>query len=218
MPDPVSQPAQARVPSVSTVVFDLGGVLIEWDPRNLYRQLFTDEAEMEHFLTQVATPEWNHAMDAGRPFEDAAAELIELHPDHADHIRVWGTRNEEMVSGEIDGTVEVLAELRASGVHLLALTNWSGETFPAALERFPFLHWFDGIVVSGDEGLAKPDSALFQILLDRHAVEPEAAVFIDDKQGNVDAAASLGLHGITFTSPDALRAELVRLGLLDPRP
>jgi len=204
---------------LDTVVFDLGGVLIEWDPRHLYRDVFAgDEETMEWFLTEVATAEWNHSMDAGRPFAEASAELIAAHPEYAPHIQAWGERQDEMLAGPIAGTVALLDELRTTDVRLLALTNWSAENFPAAVERFDFLSWFEGIVVSGEHGLAKPDPALFHVLLDTHLVAPERTAFIDDRADNVAAASALGMTGVRFTSPENLADDLVRLGLLPPRP
>jgi 2-haloacid dehalogenase len=197
------------------VIFDLGGVLIEWNPRYLYRRLFNgDEAAMEDFLANVCTPEWNLAQDAGRPFAEAEAEAVARHPDKLDLIQAWSRNFHEMIPGAITGTVAVLEDLRGRGVPLYALTNWSAEKFALQPARFDFLGWFDGIVVSGQEKLAKPDSRIFRVLLERHAIDPERAVFIDDVAANTAAAAALGIHGIRFTSPEELRRELLELGLL----
>lgn len=199
----------------SVVVFDLGGVLIDWNPRHLYRQLAGgDEARIEWFLANVCTHEWNQRQDAGRTFAEAAALLKAEHPDHADWIDAYGARFGDMLSGPIHGTVEILRALKAKGAPLYALTNWSAETFPIALERFDFLGWFDGILVSGVEKLIKPDPAIFRLLADRHGFKPEEAVFIDDVARNVAAAESVGFRGIHFSQPDALGAELGALGLL----
>lgn len=205
-----------RVPSRRRiVVFDLGGVLIDWDPRNLYRKLFAgDEAAMEAFLETVCTTEWNERQDAGRTFADAVAELLPRHPDKREFIEAWGNRFDEMIPGAIDGTVDIVADLKRAGVPRYALTNWSAETFSPQHKRFPFLSWFDGIVVSGNEGVIKPDPRIFQILLDRYAIAPEEAVFIDDNPANAAAAAALGIHGIHFQSPAQLRRELEMLNLL----
>ena len=204
--------------TLDTVVFDIGGVLVDWDPRHLYRSMFDgNHLEMERFLDEVCTNEWNHAMDAGRPFADASAELIAQYPQYEGQILAWQGRWTEMLSGSIEGTVEVLQDLAAAGVRLLALTNWSAETFPEARRRFEFLARFEAIVVSGEHGLAKPDPALFQVLIDQHAVEPGAAVFVDDRADNVAAAVGLGLTGVVFTDPSGLRADLERLGLLPAR-
>jgi 2-haloacid dehalogenase len=200
---------------LDTVVFDLGGVLADWDPRYLYRGLFDgDEAAMEEFLTNVCTPEWNHAMDAGRPRDEAVAELIDDHPHHEALIRAWVERWQDMLGPEISGTAAVVAELHRAGVRLLALTNWSAETFPTARARFASFGYFEAIVVSGEHGLAKPDPRLFQLMLDRHQVDPLRAVYVDDRADNAAAAAALGLNALVFTDPETLRADFARLGLL----
>jgi 2-haloacid dehalogenase len=201
----------------SVVVFDLGGVLIDWNPRHLYRKLFDgDEGAMEHFLATVCTSDWNEEQDAGRTFAEACASLKSVHPAHAELIDAWIERQSEMFSGPITDTVEILAELRAGGVPLYALTNWSAETFPIALKRFEFLSWFRGTLVSGDVKMIKPDPRIFEHFLERFAIDPTRAVYIDDRQNNVDAAVALGMHGVVFTNPPQLRMELVRLGLLSP--
>lgn len=200
---------------IDTVVFDLGGVLIDWNPRHLYRKLFPgDEAGMEDFLATVCTQEWNSRQDAGRSFADGVTELTARHPEHAVLIAAYDTRWEEMIGGAIDGTVDLLRALRGRGVALYALTNWSRDKFPVAHRRFDFLGWFEGIVNSGEEGVIKPDPAIFRLLVDRHGITPEATLFIDDAAANVDAARALGFHAVRFESPGALGDELVRLGLL----
>lgn len=198
----------------TTVVFDLGGVLIDWDPRYAYRQMGGTEAEIEHFLEHVATSEWNHQFDAGRPFADGIAEWRARFPEHADWIEAWWSRWPDMLGGAIAETVEILGELRAAGVPLYALTNWSAETFPIARERFDFLGWFEGIVVSGEVEMAKPDTEIFEHLMDRFEIDPGDAVFIDDSLPNVRTADELGFHALPFTDPAALRRDLARLGLL----
>jgi 2-haloacid dehalogenase len=202
--------------SVATkaVVFDLGGVLIDWDPRHLYRKLLADEAAVEEFLATVCTPEWNAELDRGRPFAEGVAELVERHPEHAANIAAYHERWPEMVAGDIPGTVEVLAELRAAGVALYALSNWSAETFAITRGRFEFLEWFDGLLVSGEERVTKPDPAIFRLLLDRFGLDPAATVFVDDAEANVAAARRLGIDAIRFTGPEDLRRELVARRLL----
>ena len=205
----------APVPQRRIVVFDFGRVLLNWNPRHLYRKLFAgDEAAMESFLANVCTPAWNERQDAGRSFADAVAELLPRHPDKAALIAAYGQRFDEMIAGPIEGTVEILAELKRSGVPCYGLTNWSAETYHPQRQRFAFLSWFDGIVVSGEEGVIKPDPRIFHILLERYRIAPEEAVFIDDNPGNAAVATTLGIHGIQFRSPEALRSELVSLGLL----
>jgi 2-haloacid dehalogenase len=204
------------MPNRSVAVFDLGGVLLDWNPRYLYRKLFQgDDAAMEHFLATVCTSTWNAQQDAGRPFAEACAALKLEHPDHADLIDAWIHRQPEMIAGPISGTVGILAELRARNVPIYALSNWSAETFPLSLKRFDFLHWFKGTVLSGEVRLLKPDPRIFQLFCETHAINPADAVYIDDLAPNVEAATGLGMHGIVFTDPPALRAELAKLGLLD---
>ncbi len=196
------------------MVFDLGGVLIDWDPRHLYRELFEDPDEMESFLAEVTSAEWNSHQDAGRPWAEAIETLAAEHPERRELIEAFHRRWPEMLAGEIPGTVAVLADLNAAGVRLVALSNWSAETFPTAQERFDFLAWFEGIVISGEVGVNKPDPRIFEYLVERFAIEPAAALFIDDSPANIDAARAFGFRTIQFTDATALRRELVRLGLL----
>jgi 2-haloacid dehalogenase len=201
--------------SIEAVVFDLGGVLIDWNPRYLYRQLFgADVAAMERFLSEVCTPEWNERQDAGRSWEEAIAEASARHPHHAPFIRAYRERWEEMLGGAIQESVRVLEEVRGAGKRLYALTNWSHATFPYALARYDFLGWFEDIVVSGREKLIKPDPAIFQLLLARAGVAAGRTVFIDDAQRNVQGAARLGFHTIHFRDPHQLRRELIEMGVL----
>jgi 2-haloacid dehalogenase len=199
------------------VVFDLGGVLIDWNPRYLYRKLFHgDEAAMEHFLATVCTSEWNAQQDAGRTFAEACAVLKEQFPTHGHLIDAWFARHGEMVAGPIQGTVDILAELRDQGTPIYALSNWSLETYPTAEKRFDFLKWFNGILLSGNVRLIKPDPQIFQLFFKTHGVNPADAVYIDDLARNVESARAQGMHGIVFTNPPALRQELSRLSLLNP--
>ena len=202
-------------PARNVVVFDIGGVLIDWDPRHLYRKLFSgDEPAMEHFLANVCTHEWNRCQDAGRSFAEGARLLKLEHPEKAELIDAYGARFDEMMPGPIASTVEILAELRDRGTLLYALSNFSAETFPPALERFDFLRWFRGMVISGEVGVIKPDPRIYELMLARFAIDPHRAVYIDDVAANAEAARPFGIHGIHFTTPDALRAELRRLQLL----
>jgi 2-haloacid dehalogenase len=196
-------------------VLDLGGVLIDWNPRYLYRKLFAgDEVAMEAFLAEVCTVEWNQRQDAGRTFAEAVTELLPRHADKIELIEAFAGRFDEMIAGPIPGSVEILADLKRAGVPRYALSNWSAETFPPQRKRFPFLGWFDGIVISGEEGVIKPDPRIFRILLERYRIEPGEAVFIDDNPANAAAAEPLGIRGIHFRSPEVLRRELEALGLL----
>lgn len=201
-------------PKPTAVVFDLGGVLIDWNPRYLYRTLFDDEAEMEAFLAEVTTQEWNAQQDAGRPWSEAVEALVAVHPDRRELIEAYWQRWPETLGGAIEGTVEILRELRSRGVRLYALSNWSAETFPLARPRYPFLEWFDGILISGEAKLAKPDPRIFAHLLDKFGLESGSTVFIDDSAPNVRAASDAGLIAIRFIDPAELRRELVALGLI----
>ena len=197
------------------VVFDLGGVLLDWNPRHLYGKLFDGDATaMEAFLAEVCTPEWNVQQDAGRSFEDAIAALMPAHAGKLALIRAWRDRFGEMIPDALHDTVEVAAELRARGVPLYALTNWSAETFPSQRRRFGFMDWFDGIVVSGEEKLIKPDPRIFRLLLDRYGLAARETVFIDDSPKNAEGARAVGIHGIHFQSAAQLRRELAELALL----
>jgi 2-haloacid dehalogenase len=201
----------------TTVVFDLGGVLIDWNPRYLYRKLFHgDEAAMELFLSTVCTSDWNAQQDAGRTFAEAESVLKQQFPDHAEMIDAWFARHGEMVNGPIQGTVDILAELRAQGTPIYALSNWSIETYPTAEKRFDFLKWFNGILLSGNVRLIKPDPRIFQLFFKTHGIDPADAIYIDDLPRNVKSATAQGMYGIVFTNPQALRIELAKLGLLTP--
>jgi 2-haloacid dehalogenase len=200
---------------VRAVLFDLGGVLVDWDPRHLYRSVFADEAEMEWFLTEVCHPEWNETQDGGRPFAEGVAEAVARHPRYRAEIEAFHARWPEMLNGEVPGTVELLAALRQRRVPLYALTNWSAETYPVALERFGFLAWFDGVVVSGRERVRKPDPAIFRLVCERHDLDPATTLFVDDSDRNVAAARALGFRTHRFTDAGALADALAALDLVD---
>ena len=200
-----------------TVVFDIGGVLIDWDPRYLYRQLLTDEAEVEWFLANVCTPAWNEEMDAGRPQSEALASLLDQWPDHTTAIEAWHSRWPEMMRGPIAGSVALLTALDTAGVPLYAATNWSADTFHHALEQFDFLQRFRGILVSGDEGVRKPWASYFALLTERFGIDPARTLFIDDNADNVVGAAECGFDTVRFVTPDGLRRALWARGLLDHR-
>jgi 2-haloacid dehalogenase len=197
---------------VTTVVFDLGGVLIDWNPRHLYRKLIADEAAIEDFLATVCTGDWNLEHDAGRPFADGIAERSAQFPDKADLIRAYFERHPEMIAGAIDGTVALLERLHEADVPVFALTNWSAETFAIERPMFPFLERFRDIVVSGVEKVIKPDPAIYRLSCARGGFAPQQAVFIDDSEKNVVGARNFGMAGIHFRSPAQLRGELAALG------
>jgi 2-haloacid dehalogenase len=199
----------------SVAVFDLGGVVIDWNPRYLYRKLFNgNETEMECFLAKVCTSAWNEQQDAGRSFAHGCASLKRLHPDKAELIDAWFQRYDEMLGGEIPGAVDILGELRSRSVPLYALSNWSVETFPMAVSRFECLSWFDGVLLSGEVRLLKPDRRIFEIFLDTFRIEPSRSIYIDDRCENVEVAIDLGMRGVVFRDSSALRAELTQAGLL----
>jgi 2-haloacid dehalogenase len=195
------------------VVFDIGGVLLDWDPRHLYRRLFDDPDEMAGFLATVCTRDWHREHDLGVDTQQSCQRLARQHPAYADMIMAWADRGEEMIAGQIDGTVQVLAELKAAGLPCFALSNMEPDTYAVRRDRFAFMQWFDGCVISGIEGVAKPDRRIFDILVDRHGLDPGRTVFIDDSPGNVTAARAAGIEAIRFVSPEALRSDLRGLGL-----
>lgn len=200
--------------TVSVVVFDIGNVLIEWDPNHLYQHLLPDPAEREHFLTHVCSHDWNLEQDRGRSWDEAVDILAAEHPEKRDLITAYRDRWHDMVPGEISGTVAILEELKAKQTPLYAITNFSSEKFTEAQIRFPFLKSsFRDIVVSAEERLLKPDLRIYEILLERNGLEAGTCVFIDDSAKNVEAAREVGMHAVHFQNPDHLRAELKKLGL-----
>lgn len=203
----------ANTPAIDAVLFDLGGVLIDWNPRHLYRKLFDDEAEMERFLAEVCSPAWNLEQDRGRPWAQAIAELSARHPEKAELIAAYRGRWPEMLNGAIAGTVGLLERLGDAGVPLFALTNWSAETWPYAERLYPFLERFRGIVVSGRIGMVKPEPAIYRHALVRFGLAPERTLFIDDSARNVEGARAVGLVAVRYTGPEALARDLARLGL-----
>lgn len=190
------------------IVFDLGGVLIDWNPRHLYRAIFPDEKQRERFLAQVCPMSWNSEMDGGKPFAQGCAERIKLFPQYAKEINAYHTRWAEMMGGAIEGTVQILRELKAKGYRTYALSNWSAETFPLAQAKFAFLKEFDGIVVSGYEKCIKPEASIYQILLARYGLQAANCVFIDDNAANIETARQLGFEAVLFTTPQALQTQL----------
>jgi 2-haloacid dehalogenase len=196
------------------IVFDLGMVLIQWDPRHLYRKVFADDARMEWFLANVCTNDWNLAQDGGRSFDDGVAEATSRHPEYAAEIAMYRDRWMEMVPGAINGSVAILEELHHKGVPLYAITNWNGATFRATRNRFDFLNLFRDIVVSGDEKIIKPDPAIFHLLAQRNGIELTDSLFIDDSMKNIEGCEAVGMKGHHFTTPESLRAALVTLGVL----
>jgi len=201
-------------PTVEAVIFDVGGVLLDWNPRHLYRKLFADEAEMERFLAEVCSPAWHAPHDQGVSTEASCAELASKYPQMAELIWAWSRRSEEMIGGVDAGSVEVLRAVKETGLPCYALTNMEAETYPLRLQRFAFLGWFDGTVVSGREGVAKPEPTIFMRLLDRFGLTPRTTLMIDDTKENLDTAARLGIQTALFRSSRQLRMELEAVGVL----
>lgn len=204
--------------TIKAIIFDLGGVLIDWNPDYVFDTIFTDPLRKKHFYENICTPDWNEEQDAGRPIRLATEELVAKHPEWKDQIEAYYGRWEEMLGGAIEDTVEVFREMKESGRYqFYALTNWSAETFPIALQRFDFLHWFDGRVVSGEEKLRKPFPEFYRVLLDRYALQPQETVFIDDNLRNVKAAEAIGIRSIPFQNASQLREALKKLRVLQDR-
>jgi len=200
--------------TIDTVVFDLGGVLIDWNPEYLYKEIIPDEAERRWFLSNITTPDWNEEQDAGRSLEEGTELLVRQYPEHERSIRVFYDRWKEMLGGPIHETVEIFRHLKEeSKVRLYALTNWSAETFPIALELYEFLHWFDGRLVSGAENIRKPSPEIYTLLIERFGIDPTKAVYVDDNLRNVIPARELGFYGIHFQSPAQFQQELAMLGV-----
>ncbi len=197
---------------VQAVVFDIGGVLLEWDPRRVYRTLLPDPADLDRFLAEVCTPEWNATLDAGRPFDEACDELAARHPHSAELIHAWKCQD-EMIAGDIAGTAELVARLQGVGVPLYLLTNMPVEVFAARRRRYPILRRFDGAVVSGEEGVLKPSPEIFAILRTRFDLDPAATLVVDDLDVNVAGARAAGFLAHRFVDAPALAAELREHGL-----
>ncbi len=199
----------------STIIFDLGGVLIDWNPRYVYRNVFDSEEKIEWFFKTICTSEWNENQDAGRSLNEATEELVHKYPEFENEIRAYYGRWEEMLGGPITETVEIFKSLKEANKYMFyALTNWSAETFPVALKRYDFLRWFDGIVMSGEERTRKPFPEIYQILLNRFDINPAGAIFIDDSLRNIKGAEAVGIEGIHFQSPQQLKHELKQRGIL----
>jgi 2-haloacid dehalogenase len=206
---------QTHQKQYTTIIFDLGAVLIDWNPRYLFNKIFSTPAETEHFLRNICTADWNEEQDAGRALTDATELLVQQYPGYEAQIRAYYGRWKEMLGGTIDDTVAILEQLKNSGQYkLYALTNWSNETFPIALTLYPFLQWFDGIVVSGREKMRKPHACFYELLLNRYHVNAADALFIDDNLRNVTAAEACGIESIHFTSPDQLKQALTAKAIL----
>ena len=201
--------------SINTIIFDLGGVLIDWNPDYVYKTIFDKEEEMKWFYQNICTSDWNEEQDAGRPLHEGTELLVRKFPEHEAKIRAYYGRWEEMLGGPIHETVEILKHLKEnSNYKLYALTNWSAETFTVALQRYDFLHWFDGRIVSGEEKTRKPFIEIYQRLIDRFNIDPARAIYIDDNTRNLAPANQLGIHTIHFQTPQQFKKELQQLRVI----
>ena len=200
---------------IKNVIFDLGGVLIDWNPEYVYLEVFNgDREKMKWFFDEICTMDWNENQDAGYPLEKATEERVKLFPEYEEWIRIYYSRWEEMLGKQIDGTVTILKQLIDNpNYKVVALTNWSAETFPIALERFNFLHWFEGIVVSGTEKMRKPFNEIYELTLNRFKIEASQSLFIDDNDRNIEAAKKMGINTIRFNNPTQLKSELKSLNI-----
>jgi 2-haloacid dehalogenase len=197
---------------IDTIVFDLGGVLIDWNPDYVYKTIFTDDEERKWFYENICTPDWNEEQDAGRTLQAATEELLKKFPEHEKNIRAYYDKWQEMLGGPIHETVDILHYLKhKTDIRLYALTNWSAETFPVALQLYDFLHWFEGRVVSGEEKTRKPFTEIYERLVERYKIIPENAIYIDDNFRNLIPAKELGFNIIHFQSPQQFKKELMKL-------
>ena len=201
--------------TIKNIIFDLGGVLVDWNPEYVFLDVFEgDRKKMQWFFDEVCTFEWNENQDAGYPLEQATDDRIKLFPQYEEYIRMFYGRWEEMLGLPIDGSVEILKKLVDNPDYkVVALTNWSAETFHVALQKFDFLHWFEGIVVSGTEKTRKPFADIYRITLDRYQLDPVNSLFIDDNKRNIKAAQKLGIQTIHFQNPSQLETCLEILGV-----
>lgn len=201
--------------TTKTIIFDLGGVLIDWNPDYVYKAVFKDEEKLAWFYREICTMDWNENQDAGYPLEKATEERVALFPAYEEWIRMYYGRWEEMLGDAIEGTVSLLRQCIANPkLRVVALTNWSAETFPVALKKFDFLHWFEGIVVSGEEKTRKPFPEIYKTTLSRFNLDPEECLFIDDNLRNVKAAELLNIPSIQFKSPEQLEKELKKQSII----
>ncbi|SMC37180.1 HAD family hydrolase [Moheibacter sediminis] len=198
---------------INTIIFDFGGVLVDWNPRYVYRDHFQNDEKMEWFLENICTDDWNIQQDCGRGLEEATNLLLEQYPEHQNEIKMYYGKWETMLKEMIPESVEILYELKGK-YPLYGLTNWSAETFPIALKRFDFFQAFDGILVSGEEKLIKPDRKIFELMMEKFYLKPENCLFIDDNLKNVEASREFGIETIHFTNPKDLREKLVEIKLL----
>lgn len=201
--------------NIKAIIFDLGNVLIDWNPDYVFDKLFEDKEQKKHFFQNICTMDWNEQQDAGRSIKEATEELVVKFPEWKEYIEAYYGKWKEMLGGPIHDTVEIFRQIKASGNYkLYALTNWSAELFPIALELYEFLHWFDGRVVSGEEKMRKPHPEFYHLLLNRYGLKPHETLFIDDSHRNIKAADEIGINCIHFRSPQQLKEDLLSKGIL----
>ena len=198
---------------IKSIIFDFGGVLIDWNPRYMYRDEFEEISEMEHFLKEVCTDDWNLQQDKGRTLAEGTRILQDEFPGHAEKIRLYYDQWEKMIKSDIPQNVALLPKLKEK-YKLYGLTNWSAETFPIAFNRYAFFQLFDGIVISGEEKLIKPDKKIFELILERYHLEAKNALFIDDNMNNIQSAKEMGFATIHVKEKTDLKKELNTLGLI----
>jgi len=200
--------------NIKAIIFDYGNVLLEWNPRFLYRSYFKTEAEMEHFLQEVGFMDWNAQQDKGRSFEQGVADLSAQFPQHAHLIQAYHDHWQDSIGNVHWETVEIMKQLKNAGYSLYGLSNWSAETFPYAREKYDFFGLLDDMVVSGAVGFIKPQPEIYQILLEKIGQPAQACLFIDDALPNIEQAKKMGINTIHFRSPEQLRVELQNLKVL----
>ena len=202
--------------TINTIIFDLGGVLIDWNPKYLYRKIFRSEIAVNYFLKNITSSDWNEQQDAGRSLEEATDILSKTFPEYTPEIKAFYSKwEEEMLGGPIQGTVDILKTcINHPSYKVLALTNWSAETFPYAQSKFDFLDWFDGILVSGAEKMKKPDPKIYELLLTRYEIDPASSIFIDDSEKNIIGAEACGIKGIHFLNPEQLKDRMMKYKIL----
>ena len=196
---------------IKNIIFDFGGVLLDWNPSYLYKSYFNNDEEMEHFLADICNGEWNIRQDAGRPFAEAVKELQAKFPEYAEAIQMYDDDWEKMLKCELPESIDLLKELKFMGYGIYGLTNWSAEKIGYAFANYSFFSLFDGIVVSGVEKVVKPDRKIYEILLERYSLKPGECVFIDDNQDNVDMAKVLGINAIRFDNIGNVKEHLETL-------
>lgn len=212
MKNRVPTPAATTMQKIN-IIYDLGAVMIDWDPRYLYRQISDNSERIEYFLHEVISPAWNHRLDRGEEWPDIRKELLALYPEEQEWIDIYWDQWKRMLNGTVEGSVEILSTLKTSGYKLFALSNFNHHKYLESLTIFPFLHWFDGLIISGQVKLAKPEAAIYNLLLKTYDLKPEDCLFIDDKIENIEAAKTIGFNTILFKNSQQLRQELQSWGI-----